>query len=41
MNDLSKYYAVRDQIQTMDLLQRHGESWVKEEILLMLNIKPA
>lgn len=28
MNDLSGYYAVRDQIQTMDLIQWHGKSWV-------------
>ena len=32
MNDLSKYYAVRDQIQTMDLLQWHGESWISKII---------
>ncbi len=32
MNDLSNYYAVREQIQTMDLLQWHGESWVSKII---------
>ena len=32
MNDLSKYLAVRDQIQTMDLLQWHGDSWVSRII---------
>ena len=32
MNDLSKYYAFRDQIQTMDLLQWHGDSLVSKLI---------
>jgi hypothetical protein len=32
MNDLSKYYTVRDQMQTMDLLQWHGESWISKII---------
>lgn len=32
MNDLSKYCTVRDQIQTMDLLQWHGEGWFSRMI---------
>jgi hypothetical protein len=32
MNDLKRYYAVRDQIQTMDLIQWHGDSLVSKII---------
>jgi hypothetical protein len=32
MNDLSNYHAVRDQIQTVDLLQWHGEGWISKTI---------
>jgi hypothetical protein len=32
MNDLSTYYIATDQIQTMDLLQWHGEGWISRMI---------